>query len=554
MGLIESIEFNNSDVIRVEDGEIIVFVGSNNVGKSQCLKDIYSLAENQELETTVVKHVSFRKPSNEELMTALEKHCRKINYGDYQSYESYSFSINTYALSCFPDGDALSSMRSFLISYLSTEDRLQLANPAMAINQDETPSHPIHYLAINPSYKIKLSSYFERAFKQELLPHVLFGREIPLCIGASIPSENNYADLYEALEVCKNVLNGYDQVQDQGDGIRSFVGITLNLMLENYGLFLLDEPESFLHPPQARIMGEIIGEMSSQGKQILVSTHSKDVVQGLIEACPDRVRIIRITRNGDKNKFCFLENDTIASIMKDPLLRYSDILNSMFHESVVLCEGDSDCQMYSAILDHIKEQEGTYAQTQFIHCGGKGRLARTVDTLESLGVNYRVIADLDILKEREKVRSLVESCKGDWSEIEHYFSALSSSLRQSDKTPISKLAILEMLGETLEENLTATEVGQLKDLLKSQSSIWGELKSSGVDALPTRDDKNSFEKINQHLIGIGLHVVTVGELESFVPDIKKHGSAWVNKVLETYPDLSDGVYDRIRAFVRSWNL
>ena len=44
-GFISKIIFNNGAALDVEKNGIVVFVGPNNVGKSQALKDIYALSE-----------------------------------------------------------------------------------------------------------------------------------------------------------------------------------------------------------------------------------------------------------------------------------------------------------------------------------------------------------------------------------------------------------------------------------------------------------------------------------------------------------------------------
>jgi len=42
-------------------------------------------------------------------------------------------------------------------------------------------------------------------------------------------------------------------VGDQGDGVRSFVGLLLDTMV-SMPIVLIDEPEVFLHPPHARLL------------------------------------------------------------------------------------------------------------------------------------------------------------------------------------------------------------------------------------------------------------------------------------------------------------
>ena len=55
---------------------------------------------------------------------------------------------------------------------------------------------------------------------------------------------------------------------------------------------------------------------------------------------------MRITREEDSNNFSVLENDRFNEIWNDPLLKYSNIMSSLFHKEVVLCESDSDCKNY----------------------------------------------------------------------------------------------------------------------------------------------------------------------------------------------------------------
>ena len=170
-------------------------------------------------------------------------------------------------------------------------------------------------------------------------------------------------------------------------------------MLNYYCTYLIDEPESFLHPPQARIMGQIIGETLSDQQQAFISTHSEDIIKGLLETCPERLKIIRITREGDTNYFSILDNDKFSEIWNDPLLKHSNIMSSLFHKTVVLCESDADCQMYSIIESYIKQKQGKYAEALFIHCGGKQRMARIISALRALNIDVKTIPDLDMLND-----------------------------------------------------------------------------------------------------------------------------------------------------------
>lgn len=56
-------------------------------------------------------------------------------------------------------------------------------------------------------------------------------------------------------------LSSYPLLDTQGDGIRSVLGIISAIVAVKKPIILLDEPEAFLHPPQALQLGEIISEL-----------------------------------------------------------------------------------------------------------------------------------------------------------------------------------------------------------------------------------------------------------------------------------------------------
>lgn len=115
-----------------------------------------------------------------------------------------------------------------------------------------------------------------------------------------------------------------------------------------------------MHPPQANIMGRIIGETLSDDQQAFISTHSEEIIKGLLSVCPNRIKIIRITRENDINNFSFLGNESFSDVWNDPLFKHSNIMSSLFHQQVVLCESDSDCKLYSIIESHLKHKEDKY--------------------------------------------------------------------------------------------------------------------------------------------------------------------------------------------------
>ena len=78
--IIKSLTFNDQTTIALNDNDIVVFVGPNNVGKSQSLHDIYNLlSENNGIVVkSIEKHIE-NKEDIEEVLSSFSI----IEYGDY---------------------------------------------------------------------------------------------------------------------------------------------------------------------------------------------------------------------------------------------------------------------------------------------------------------------------------------------------------------------------------------------------------------------------------------------------------------------------------------
>ena len=141
-------------------------------------------------------------------------------------------------------------------------------------------------------------------------------------------------------------------LDNEGDGIKSFVSTSISLKYDDKNILLIDEPEAFLHPPLARQLGEIIGQAAStsKNKQIFVATHSTEILKGILSTCLD-VNVIRITRNDNINKITVLKPEKLLEIIKNPKLRVSKILEGLFCDKVVITEAEADEIFYEEFLE-----------------------------------------------------------------------------------------------------------------------------------------------------------------------------------------------------------
>ena len=270
---------------------------------------------------------------------------------------------------------------------MPTGRRLTDSDPADSIAfLDEPASHPIHMLYKDDILEARISEFFARTFDKHLTVFRLGGSSIPLLIGDRVEPKDN--EDRTSVDYNKRLRAATEPLQEQGDGMRSFASVVLHLLTPiTPSILLLDEPEAFLHPPQARLLGEILATERREGAQLFVATHSPDVLQGLLNVVEnDHLLVVRMRREANVNHIKELDKHHARKIAKDPLMNYSSVLSGAFHERVIVCESDADCMFYSSLLD-IPEVHaaGQQPDVLFVHPNGKDRMANQARALMELG-------------------------------------------------------------------------------------------------------------------------------------------------------------------------
>lgn len=533
---ITELNFNSGDTLTVAPNEIVVFVGPNNAGKSVTLKEIHSFVKDVELDRKVITGVRYTKGGNrnalEHLLNSLAK--REKKYGDSFYFIGAGFEFPEYKMAAWENDDkGIKDLVPILLKLLSTEERLAAVTPPESINlAREVPRHPIHHLQKNDKLEAAFSGYFKQAFGWDLVVHRNNGKTVPLYVGDKpipVPGSDRVSMDYI------HELEKLDLLHEQGDGMKSFVGVLLNVFISDQQIFLVDEPEAFLHPPQARLLGKMLVNNLPSERQLFVSTHSEDLLKGMINEKSSNVKVVRITRDGTVNRVCQLDSNQIADIWKDPTLRHSNVLSGLFHSKVVVCEGDGDCRFYSTILAANAELSGkSYSDTLFINSGGKQKMPIIINALARMDVEVHAIVDFDIYESVEVLGKIYEALGHDFSTIRIRCQLIKQNITSKLK-PIHKDSVRKQLSEILDScpttDLPDDVIKKLKEVLKGSGT--GSLaKISGEKSVSTGEPTRIYKEINDHLHSVGIHAVDVGELENFYRLASDHGPKWLNQVME----------------------
>ena len=233
-------------------------------------------------------------------------------------------------------------------------------------------------------------------------------------------------------------------------------------------------------------------------RQLFLATHSSDFLKGLLEADVSNLKIVRIKRNGNVNNVSVLDNSDIKEIWSDSLLRHSNILDGLFHSKVVICESDSDCRFYSAIIQSIYENENNISpDLLFIHCGGKHRVSSVVKALKKLDVNVNAILDFDVLNNINPLKDIFEKCGGNWDTVKTDWKTVKESIdakRPELETEDLKKEIKQVLDSTTERIFPKEKTKEINNLMKKVSA-WSHAKQVGKGFIPSGDATQAYQRL-----------------------------------------------------------
>lgn len=553
--VIKEITFNDGNKWKFNKDDIVLLVGPNNVGKSRTLKDLREDLNDTSKIKVLVKEVTYETTgfSEEQLRDYFERNYVKDSHG------SYNVMIEENAYHSFNDFNFTNILdeKQFykaLFSFLSTENRLGLTRP-IKFNSivDNQNLNIMRKLDIDSESISKLNQALDSGFQKSVEVHEDY-------------LDGNMTKKYkigESIEICNviksnkrdnlNKLKQFEDLHNQGDGIRNAVAVLASIIVNEHSLFLIDEPETFLHPPQARVLGKNIVRLS-EGKQLFISTHNIDFIRGVLEEASSRVKIIKIDRYDNNNTFNLVNNDSISNISSDKNLKYTNILNGLFYNQVVLCENESDCKFYSAILEY--EDLTTYQNTLFCAVGGKEQFKKIVPLLKRLNINYKIIADIDLINNIDSLKQLLNSIELQcYKKIEHQHKHFLNNFVKETNSQVKTQEVIKAEIKQVFNNdtlMSQQAVERIKTILRDVNvNSLKLLKTGGKSIIPQGECIDLFNQINKFLKENNIFILECGEIERFVLEVSGHGNTWVEKVFTNYADISTDVYDEARKFIRT---
>ena len=504
---LRSLVSSGGDMVSLPRSGVTCIMGGNNVGKSQLLREIHQRVgrSGETLQGRVVDGLDIDKTP----VDVDAAHAFLETFGVRQRAEQglgakytapndgRQMSAQDFQMFYSSQADSVSVVAPFFVHYASAGSLLGVASGSIPGGMaEEFGGNPLNRFFRDGQLSEELSDLARESFGLPLTLDRINGNvmfrlgEVEIPVPPFDKPTLEYANAVAELE----------PLSEQGDGIKSFLGLAVTVLAGQAPILLIDEPEAFLHPSQARTLGRWLGRKAVDNDlQVVLSTHDRDLLLGLLESSgASSANLLRLTRNGRKNYLHQLPPQEVAAVWADPVLRYSNVLQGLFHRRTVICEADADCRFYGAVIDELAQETGTRAaadETLLVPSGGKARVAPMARALTSLGVETWAIVDFDMLRSRSDLRAVIDSLKQTWT----------------DKMDSNYIAFATMV---------------------NQQDLWSVLKNVGLAGVPKGAAFEAARQLLDELAQAGILIVRVGEMEDHDKTIGSHGAKWVSAMLE----------------------
>lgn len=407
----------------------------------------------------------------------------------------------------------LQRIRHMLVAGLFIETRLTMTNSGSKIDEEhQPPSTELQALYINAQPRERLAAEVRRTFRKLVWPDGTKPNALILRVSddPDRPPREQWHD--------PRIARQYRAIEQEGDGLKSYVGICMSLLLGRTLVTTIDEPELCLHPPQAYNLGRFIGAEASGERKTIVATHSSHFLRGVLSVSTD-FKVVRLTRSGHEFGATFIEPELLADVLRRPTVIAETILDGLFADAVLVVEGEGDRILYQAVFESIPSAQDL--DIHFAGVGGAGGMSETCRLYSRLQIPIAVVGDFDVLWRTDTTSALINALASpdharDLLARIEAFRAQAGSLAPQI-TPSSIDEKLGTIAGMRRDWASHDEIPMRKALIALAKALDAttDLKAKGVDHLDSSLRDTALDLLRR-LAEIGFFVVPVGDLEGWL--------------------------------------
>lgn len=209
------------------------------------------------------------------------------------------------------------------------------------------------------------------------------------------------------IKVYENLLPNPKDVSSLGHGAQRSIQMTLIRHLADLKLIaqqnrtttllLIDEPELYLHPQAIEILRKSLNILSTQGYQVIFSTHSpfmitqKDVGNTILVRKNDLLGTFK--RTTLKSAIPTVEQNAPHQLTL--MYSLSNSSNILFSEKVILVEGKTENKLLPLIIEKVTGKTILHHKTAIVILDGSSNIKKSIQVLSTMDLPTKSIVDLD---------------------------------------------------------------------------------------------------------------------------------------------------------------
>jgi hypothetical protein len=321
-------------------------------------------------------------------------------------------------------------------------------------------------------------------------------------------------------------------------------------LLSKGRIVLLDEPEAFLHPAQARQLGLwIANQAAGMSSQLMIATHNANFLAGILQA-GQPVDIFRMSRKDDVTSYKRMKAEATKDLSTSAVLSSQRVLEAIFFRGVVICEADADRSVYQTVA---ARDLGT-SEALFVHAHNKQTIPTVAELLRGAQIPFCAIVDIDALNSKDDFEKLAASTAAPTSEIEGW---LTTRQKIADSvTGVKDEDVLKGIVPKVEEFVEQLKAGKhtlagarsALQRLRDETTAWREIKLKGLEGVP-KEVRADAKRLLEELAVRGLFLVPVGELEGWIDLGTRRKKEWIVRALTALH--ATPAPEQLQDFVRS---
>lgn len=264
-------------------------------------------------------------------------------------------------------------------------------------------------------------------------------------------------------------------------------------------ILLIDEPELYLHPQAIEILRDSLKLLSTEGYQVIFSTHSpfmitsKDVGNTILIRKNDA----QGTHKRNSLRSAIPTVITSAPSQLELIFSLSHSSNILFSERVVLAEGTTENRLLPSIIQKVTERTLGLHKTALVSMGGSGNTRKAMLVLSTMDIPTKAIVDLDFALLNGEKDGFLTTGDSDVLAIKTHLATIASthSINLNNGWPTNS-----------ESSMSAASAFRL---LASESAI-----ASNIEALKIK------------MLTANIYVWTKGTIEDHLGNIPKNEAGW----------------------------